>query len=420
VLRIFAGNFTNFNHNYTNILLMISVEEATRIIQSNLYKPDVITVPLEQAVGTILAAVVTADRDFPPFDRASMDGIAISSEAYTSGRRQFIVEGTQPAGVPQKRLSDPTHCLEVMTGAVVPEGAGLVVRYEDVTIADGIATVNSDDYIPAQNIHGQGSDVRQGEVLMLPGTYLGPAEIALLASVGQSQVKIRRPPRTAVLSTGDELVEITATPQSHQVRRSNSYALAAALQQLGITASLHHLPDREDVLRNGLAKIMADNELIIITGGVSRGKFDFVPAILDGLGVKRHFHGVAQRPGKPFWFGTTPEGKACFALPGNPVSTYMCFYRYVRPWLRTSLGVPVRPLTAILAEDFTFLPALTYFLQVRLSVDAGKLMAYPVPGGGSGDFANLGQVDGFLELPPESSLFNAGEVFPLVSFRLSD
>lgn len=397
---------------------MISVEEATRIIQSNLYKPEVISAPLDQAVGAVLAGTITADRDFPPFDRASMDGIAVSAEAYASGRRSFTIEGTQPAGVPQKRLSNPAHCLEVMTGAVVPEGAGIVVRYEDVTIADGTATVNADDYIPAQNIHRKGADVREGDVLLLPGTFLGPSEIALLASVGKSQVKIRRLPRTAVVSTGDELVEITAKPESHQIRRSNSYALVAALQQLGIAAEAQHLPDQEDALRAGLAEIMAGNELVIITGGVSKGKFDFVPSILENLGVKRHFHGVAQRPGKPFWFGSTSGGKAVFALPGNPVSTYMCFYRYVRPWLRASLGVPVRSLTAILSEDFTFLPVMTYFLQVRLRIEGGKLMAQPVPGGGSGDFANLGQVDGFLELPPESTLFSAGEAFPLVAFRL--
>lgn len=399
---------------------MISVEEATRIIQSNLYKPEVRAVPLEQAVGAVLAGTVAADRDFPPFDRASMDGIAVSAEAYTLGRRAFAIEGTQPAGVPQKRLSDPTHCLEVMTGAVVPAGADLVIKYEDVTISDGTATVNSDDYIPAQNIHRKGADVREGDVILLPGTILGPAEIALLASVGQSEVKVRRPPRAAVISTGDELVDIMAKPESHQVRRSNSYALAAALRQAGITPDVHHLPDREDALRHGLAEIMAQNELIVVTGGVSRGKFDFVPAILNELGVKRHFHGVAQRPGKPFWFGTTPEGKACFALPGNPVSTHMCFYRYVRPWLKASLGAQVDTPTAILSEDFTFLPPLTYFLQVRMHIEAGKLMAQPVPGGGSGDFANLSQVDGFLELPPESTLFNAGEAFPLVSFRLPE
>lgn len=397
---------------------MISVEEATRIIQSHLYKPDVTTVPLEQAVGAVLAGTVVADRDFPPFDRASMDGIAVSAEAYVSGRRQFAVEGMQPAGVPQKRLSDPARCLEVMTGAVVPEGADLVIRYEDVTINDGMATVNTDDYIPAQNIHRKGADVREGDVLLLPGTFLSPAEIALLASVGESQVKIRRQPRTAVISTGDELVDIRVKPDNHQVRRSNSYALAAALQQAGIVPDVHHLPDSEDMLRDGLSQIMAKNELVIVTGGVSRGKFDFVPAILEELGVKRHFHGVAQRPGKPFWFGTTSDGKSCFALPGNPVSTYMCFYRYVRPWLRASLGVPLRGLTAILSEEFTFLPTLTYFLQVRVDIDAGRLIAQPVPGGGSGDFANLGQVDGFLELPPESSLFAAGEAFPFVPFRL--
>lgn len=397
---------------------MISVEEATRIIHENLYKPDVTTVPLEQAVGAFLATTVVADRDFPPFDRASMDGIAVSAEAYASGRREFAIEGTQPAGVPQKRLSGSERCLEVMTGAVVPEGAGLVIRYEDVTISNGMATVNSEEYIPAQNIHRQGADVHEGDVLLLSGVFLGPAEVALLASAGQSQVRIRRLPRAAVVSTGDELVEITAKPESHQIRRSNSYALAAALRREGIAPSVHHLPDSEDALREGLERIVADNELIILTGGVSKGKFDFVPAILEKLGVKKHFHGVAQRPGKPFWFGSTPDGKACFALPGNPVSTYMCFYRYVRPWLRESMGAPVRHLSALLSEDYTFLPTLTCFLQVRLQVDAGKLLAQPIPGGGSGDFANLGQVDGFLELPAESTLFRAGEAFPFVPFRL--
>lgn len=396
---------------------MISVEEATRIIFTNLYKPEVITVPLERAVSAFLAETVTADRDFPPFDRASMDGIAVSAKAYAEGRRHFTVEGIQPAGVPRKRLTDGANCLEIMTGAVVPEDADLVIRYEDVELKGGTAQVLSEEYFPEQNIHHRGTDVRRGDVLALPGTFLAPAEIALLASVGKDKVKIRRLPRAAVVSTGDELVEITATPKDHQIRRSNNYALAAALVQLGIAPDTFHIPDNEERLRDDLASVTAGHDVIILTGGVSRGKFDFVPAILEGLGVTRHFHGVAQRPGKPFWFGTTAEGKTFFALPGNPVSTYMCFYRYVYPWVWESMGGSLRPLTAMLSDDYTFMPPVTCFLQVRIDVSGGKLVASPAPGGGSGDFANLAQVDGFLELPAGSTLFRAGDVFPFIPFR---
>lgn len=397
---------------------MTSVEEATEIILSNLYKPDSMTVPLEKAVSTYLAETATADRDFPPFDRASMDGIAISSKVYAAGQRQFTIGGVQPAGVPRKQLAEGAHCLEIMTGAMVPEGADLVVRYEDVEIKEGMASVLSEEYFPGQNIHYTGVDVRQGDVLALPGTFLAPAEIALLASIGKSQIKVRRYPRVAVVSTGDELVEITATPERHQIRRSNSYALAAALLQLGVPPDIYHIPDQKDRLRGDLERIMADHDLIILTGGVSRGKFDFVPAILEELEVKKHFHGVAQRPGKPFWFGTTSGGKTFFALPGNPVSTYMCFYRYIHPWLRKSMGGTFRPLTAILSDDYTFMPPVTCFLQVRVRIADGKLTAQPAPGGGSGDFANLGQVDGFLELPQGQTLFRAGDVFPFIPFRL--
>jgi molybdopterin molybdotransferase len=397
---------------------MISVEEATRIILSNRYKPETVSVALEQAGNAFLAEAISADRDFPPFDRVSMDGIAISSAAFAAGQREFVVDGVQAAGVPQKRLGSGTHCLEVMTGAVVPEGVDLVIRYEDIEIANGKAIVMSDEHFRGQNIHSQGADVRRGDVLLLPGTLLSPAEIALLASVGKSKVLVRRYPKTAVVSTGDELVDITATPEEHQIRRSNSYALAAALREAGVSPGMFHIPDQEGRLRDDLRGIASDHELIILTGGVSRGKFDYVPAILQELGVEMHFHGVAQRPGKPFWFGTAKDDKTFFALPGNPVSTYMCFYRYVLPWLRQSMGSTTSPLTAFLAEDFTFMPIVTCFLQVRCRVADGKLMASPAPGGGSGDFANLGQVDGFLELPAESTVFRAGDVYPYVPFRL--
>jgi molybdopterin molybdotransferase len=219
-----------------------------------------------------------------------------------------------------------------------------------------------------------------------------------------------------VIATGDELVDVDKKPLPHQIRKSNSHALAAALHQLGCQADLFHLVDDPKILEEKVGMILNKYELIILSGGVSKGKFDFVPQVLASLGVQKLFHQVNQRPGKPMWFGRS-EKNIVFALPGNPVSTFMCFYRYVKPWLMKSLGSEERPQLAVLAEDFTFTPDLTYFLQVKIQNENGKLMAYPIAGGGSGDFANLKEVDGFLELPLERSTFQAGESFPLILFR---
>jgi molybdopterin molybdotransferase len=156
---------------------------------------------------------------------------------------------------------------------------------------------------------------------------------------------------------------------------------------------------------------------MILSGGVSKGKLDFIPSVLEELGVKKRFHEVSQRPGRPLWFGMREDGKVSFALPGNPVSTYVCFYRYIRPWMYAQLGIPGKASTAILAKDFSFTLPLTYFLQVHIERNRGTILATPVPGGGSGDFVNLKNVDGFLELPSGKIDFKAGEAYPYFSFR---
>jgi molybdopterin molybdotransferase len=150
---------------------------------------------------------------------------------------------------------------------------------------------------------------------------------------------------------------------------------------------------------------------------VSKGKFDFIPEVLETLKVKKEFHKVSQRPGKPFWFGTVTNNKTVFALPGNPVSTFLCFYKYIKPWITLSLGGADNPMTIILDEDFAFQPAVTYFLQVKIKFDNGKILATPVTGKGSGDFANLSQIDGFIELPLEVSDFKKGSSFRFIPFR---
>lgn len=395
---------------------MVPVSQATDIILKNLYAPANYTVPLERCIGQVLGEPVFADRDFPPFDRVSMDGIAIAFAAFKEGKNSFHIEGTQPAGVPQQNLTNPANCFEVMTGAMLPQGTDTVIRYEDIRIEASIATIMIDDIVQGQNIHRKGIDVQKGKLILTESCLLSAAEVAVLASVGKSAVECKQFPSIAIVSTGDELIAVDKIPEPHQIRSSNSLAIQAALRMMNIESTTFHLQDDQKVIEQGLTKLFADFDVLIISGGVSKGKFDFIPETLSNLGIDKKFHGVKQRPGKPFWFGIG-NGKTVFALPGNPVSTYMCFYRYIKRWLLKSLGIEENIVTAQLATDFTFPPPLTYFLQVQVTIQNGQLIALPDGGKGSGDFANLSRVTGFLELPEDRSDFSAGEVFPYFPFR---
>ncbi len=398
---------------------MHSVSDAFFITQDHLLTLPSETVLLDEANGRVLRQPVHADRDFPPFDRAAMDGIAIRFANFKAGNRVFRVTGTQFAGQPQQTLNEGHTCLEVMTGAMLPAGADTVVRYEDVTIANGQATVTIANVEPGQHVHPQATDRRAGDELLSIGIQLGPSALAVAASVGLSTLIVTALPRVALISTGDELVGVDDTPLPYQIRRSNTYMLRAALASLGIKATLHHIIDSEAVLNDRLAALLADNDVLILSGGVSAGKADFVPTVLEQLGIQKLFHKIEQRPGKPLWFGTSPAGvhpaRTVFGLPGNPVSTILCAYRYVLPYLRASLGLPADPVRyAQLAEPFTFKPNITYFLPVRLTTEPdGRTVAHPLPGSGSADFANLLNANAFMELPAEGSAFKVGEAFPV-------
>jgi molybdopterin molybdotransferase len=396
---------------------MITVQEATRIILENCFVPKPEPVSITDAVGRVISEPIIADRNFPPFDRVTMDGIAIDYEAYKTGRREFLIEDTQAAGQPVKTLKDLDQCIEVMTGAVLPENTDTVIPYEDIELRGSVAFVKADVLERRQNIHSVGQDAKRGDVLVEPGTVLSAAEIALLATVGMSKVDVLCFPKAAVVSSGDELVDIEKVPEPHQIRRSNTYAIHAAMKKVGWNATQFHLPDDEELLKKSLTFVLAEHDVLILSGGVSKGKFDFIPRVLDDIGVKNLFHQVSQRPGKPFWFGVTNSGKVVFALPGNPVSTFMCFYRYIMPWFWTSMVGEYHFISAVLAKDFKFQPKLTHFLQVAVRNEGGVLTAYPEKGGGSGDFANLKNVDGFLELPLEKVDFKAGERYTFIPFR---
>ena len=396
---------------------MLNCNEARDLIFSSVVRFPDERVPLADACGRVLRQAVTAERDQPPFDRVTMDGIAVRQEALASGRREFRIAGTQHAGDDVQTLVADDECIEVMTGSVMPPGADCVIPVERIEVSGGTArTVENVDASPGTFIHAQGSDHRQGYRMLAAGHRIAPVDIALIASAGLADVAVARQPRVSVISTGNELVAAGAAIEPHQVRLSNGPALMAMLTAEGYRQCEHeHLRDDPERMRQRLAERLADSDVLILSGGVSMGKADFVPGVLQELGVNVVFHGIAQRPGKPMWFGTGPSGQAVFALPGNPVSTLVCCRHYVLPALLHASGATPRPpVLTRLGSDFTFAADLTCLLPVRLDATGdSEPVAEPVPTNTSGDFTALSDSDGYVELARGDSMFRRGSLQPL-------
>ena len=396
---------------------MLTPAEADAAIAAHVtqFPEEVLTLPA--CAGRVLRQDVHAERDAPPFDRVAMDGIAIAIAAFQSGRREFRVATMQAAGQAPVSLESPTDCIEVMTGASLPNGCDTVVPIERLSVAAGVATIEA-AYAPEpwMHVHRRAADARTGDRLLTTGTLLGGPELAIAASSGQSMLKVTRLPRIAVISTGDELVEPGMTILDHQVRRSNSYGLAASLRLAGFPPVTDlHLADQRPLLVERLAREIARHDVLVLSGGVSAGRFDHVPAVLAEIGVRRVFHQVSQRPGRPLWFGVHDRGVMVFALPGNPVSVLVCLARYVIPALLAAAGTRAMGRQGVaLARTYEFRAPLTCFLPVSLEYDPeGRTLAVPRPTGGSGDFISLAGTDGFVELPQGPASHPAGLVIPL-------
>ncbi|WBX76796.1 molybdopterin molybdotransferase MoeA [Tenacibaculum ovolyticum] len=405
---------------------MTTVEEAKNIILQNSQDFGVEEIPFIESVGRILKETIVADRDFPPFDRVAMDGIAINYIHFKNGQRNFKVEGIQPAGSKQLSMQTSENCIEVMTGAVLPNNCDTVIRYEDVTIKNGIATITVNSINDKQNIHTKGKDKQQGDLLIKENIVISPAEIGVIATVGKSTIKVAKQPKVMIVSTGDELVAVNETPLDFQIRRSNVYTLVSLLDKLNIPSETAHITDNKAILKEKIAGYLTAYDVLLFSGAVSKGKFDFLPEVLAELEVEKLFHKVSQRPGKPFWFGrATPlsiseknKKAIVFAFPGNPVSAFVNCLAYFYPWYYKSVGIKQHEETAILANDIIFKPNLTYFLQVKLSYRFGHLTATPIKGNGSGDLVSLVEADGFIEIPKTEQIeFKSGAVFPVIRYK---
>ena len=393
---------------------MTEVAEAAALILARMVPLPSAERPLSETTGAVLRQDVAAERDQPPFDRVTMDGIAINYSDWAQGSRRFRVIGTQGAGAPPLRVHEPGECVEIMTGAMLPDGTDTVIPVERLTREEETVIVEaSADVSARQFVHPQGSDRVAGSRLLSTGRVIGPAEMAILASAGRPHVQVTEPPRIAVISTGDELVDVGEPIQPYQIRSSNDRAIEASLvRHCQARVTRVSLRDDPEVILEAIEKLHGENDALILSGGVSMGQYDFVPGVLERLGVELVFHRIEQRPGRPMWFGVSKASKPVFALPGNPVSTLVCLTRYVVPAIKHATGLQPEAIeTARLAEAVDFAADLTYFLPVALSWnEAGAALATPRPTNTSGDFVSLAGTDGFVELPRGQALYREGTV----------
>ena len=379
---------------------MISFREAFGRLMGQVVPVGTERVRIESAAGRVLRREVQADRDFPPFDRVMMDGYAIRTADWIRGTRCFPLVGRAPAGMPQVALEGENACVEVMTGAPCPLGADCIVPVEELAGMEtgGVELRETAEVSAGKFIHAKGSDISVGAVVLAEGTLLGGREIGVAASCGAGWLEVAKRPVISVVATGDELVGVDETPAEHQIRQSNAHALAAVLERAGFPArNIGTVCDDEEMAVAAVAEWLAKGDWLILTGAVSKGARDFVPVVLEELGCRRLFHGVAQRPGKPAgcWIG--PEGQIVMALPGNPVSAITGLHAFVLPALEKMAGLNPSRTRQVVLEGRAGLDGLTQHLPVVIR-DDGR--AEPAPTGNSGDFIGLLKSDGFVSLPP--------------------
>ena len=397
---------------------MITVQQAENIILSQIQNFGEEYISYENALGRVLAENLTADRDLPPFDRPTVDGIAISYEAYEKGIQSFSIKAVQAAGEPSVSIDSEDECIEIMTGAALDHSVDTVIRYEDISIEKGSATLHI-NIKKGQNIHLKARDKKQGEVLVKSNQVITPAIIGIASSIGKTSLLVKKMPKIIIISTGDEMVSAESVPNPFQLRRSNGITIQSVLKKYNIKADTLHLNDDYKEIKKELSRCIDEYDVLLMSGGVSMGKFDYLPKVCEELGIEKLFHKIKQRPGKPFWFGKNSDQKLVFAFPGNPVSVFMCLHRYFIPWLEKSLGIESPHQFAVLQNDIDFPFSLQYFAQVKLQVNQfGQLTAESVTTNGSGDFSHLADTDAFIELPLEQNIFRKGEVFKIWKYNV--
>jgi molybdopterin molybdotransferase len=398
---------------------MISVREALACVLADLPRLGTEQVAITQARGRVLGESITAHRDVPPFRNSAMDGFAVraadTANASPSQPARLKVLETVGAGAIGTRPVEAGTATRIMTGAVVPDGADAVVRVEDTEEAGSQVAIRV-VVTTGANVRYPGEDVRAGDRVLESGRVLRPADIGVLASIGVAMVSVVRRPRVAILVTGDELVEMGQPLAPGQIVNSNAYTLAAAIEEAGaVPISLGIVRDQRDRMRAAFADALGA-DVVVSTGGVSMGSFDYVRDILKELGYAERFWKVAQKPGKPLTFGQRGQTPV-FGLPGNPVSSVVCFYLYVVPALRTMMGMDdiyLTTLVASLQDQLRGSRGFTEFVRGIIAGGAGQRTVRSTGSQSSGVLRSLSLGDGLIVVPPESNGLEAGALVNVV------
>jgi molybdopterin molybdotransferase len=392
---------------------MLSFEEARQVVisQSKKYTSARSTLELDvnDALGYVLAQEVCSDREYPPFDRSTRDGYAVRATEAAQGAI-LPCFGEIKAGDTVSQPLKPGTCIQIMTGAAVPTGADAVVMIEFTRRSEDNVTFDRGTQ-SGQNIVPRGSEAHSGDLALRPGLRLGFAELAVAAQVGATTIRCTTKPRVAILSTGDEVVPINETPEPFHIRNSNTVSLAAQVRLAGgEPIALINAQDRVDDLSAKIEQGLRE-DVLVLSGGVSMGKYDLVETVLKSLGAEFFFDVVAIRPGKPAVFGRCGN-TLVFGLPGNPVSTMVTFQLFVTAALDVLSGAEARPLPlleATLAEALAEKAGLTHFLPARLVWRGGVAYVTALRWQGSGDISTLTRANCFLVVPADRSNIPAGE-----------
>lgn len=367
---------------------MINYKEALELIIKQARSFGTESVSLDAAQGRVLSEKIMADRDYPPFNRSAMDGYALRYNDLEKGIRRFDVIETVFAGSVHIQSIQSGQCYKIMTGAAVPEDADLVIRREDTEEGEGTMAIRTEIgekmiWKPFLNIAKRGEDLRSADIVIERPCLCEPAVIGLLASLGKKEVRVAKFPKCALLTTGNEIVGINEPVNRGQIRNSNKWLLQAALQKWGIDLAFYqHVPDDREALHIALEKALG-SDMIILCGGVSAGDADYVPEALEASGVKKIFHKMAIKPGKPVWCGIAPEGGMVFALPGNPISCMVGFALLIQPWLHASFGLALpMPLGLPLRDTKKKKTPLDEFFPVRLAGNPAAVSLVAMNGSG--------------------------------------
>jgi molybdopterin molybdotransferase len=361
---------------------MISPLEAIELLKNITIPFRTEKMPLAKTLGMNIAEKIVADRDFPPFDRVMMDGIAIKDISAPTWK----IEGILFAGEPVKAIKKTDGALEIMTGATAPRGTEAIIKIEDLSMEKKIATyIGKTPLEKGQNIHLQGADAPAGSVLVKKRTKIGPVEIAIAATVGKAHIEVESKPHVHIFSTGDEIVGLHETPKDHQIRSSNVMMLKSVLLSKGFKANSSHLPDSAEKIKSSIDKALDSNDIILLSGGISAGKKDLIPGVLAEAGFETVFHKISQKPGRPLLVATRPDGKVVFAFPGNPISTLTCFWVYFLPWVSGEWP-------EYNVKEIKFLPKPSAELDQWIPVENGEVLAH----NGSGDLISWSRADGLV------------------------